>query len=95
MLADTAVRLDDTDAAAILLDLLRPAAGLQAILNCYGGGGAYWGPVAHQLGRLAATVGRPDEADGWFTRAEASATAMDARLALAQIVDDPVRSAHR
>lgn len=95
VLADTAVRLDDRASAAELRTLLLPASGLQAILNCYGGGGAYWGPVAHQLGRLAAVLGHRDEADDWFAQAEASARAMEAPLALARITEDPVRSAHR
>jgi hypothetical protein len=52
-LADTCVTLGDADGAAELARLLEPWADRHVILNCYGGGGAYWGPVAHHLGRLA------------------------------------------
>ena len=52
-LADTCATLGDTAGAASLTELLEPWADRQVILNCYGGGGAYWGPVAHHLGRLA------------------------------------------
>ncbi len=52
VLADTCVTLGDADGAVDLARLLEPWADRQVILNCYGGG-AYWGPVAHHLGRLA------------------------------------------
>jgi DNA-binding SARP family transcriptional activator len=93
VLADTAAQLGDAGSADVLSDLLRPASELQALLNCYGGGGAYWGPVAHQLGRLAAVGHRPDEADGWFERAERSARDLGARAALDRITADPLRAA--
>lgn len=53
VLADTCATLGDADGAAPLSALLEPWADRQVILNCYGGGGAYWGPVAHHLARLA------------------------------------------
>jgi tetratricopeptide (TPR) repeat protein len=59
VLADTCATLADADAAAPLARLLEPWADRHVVLNCYGGGGAYWGPVAHHLGRLAATRGDP------------------------------------
>ncbi|WP_421118682.1 ATP-binding protein [Aquihabitans daechungensis] len=95
VLADTAGQLGDAASAEVLHDLLLPAADLQAILNCYGGGGAYWGPVAHQLGRLAALAGRPGDAEGWFARAERSARDLGARAALDRISADPLRGALR
>jgi hypothetical protein len=91
VLADTAVQLGDAPSTDVLRDLLLPSAGLQAILNCYGGGGAYWGPVAHQLGRLAALAGRPDEAGPWFARAETAARDLGAKAALDRILTDPTR----
>jgi DNA-binding SARP family transcriptional activator/tetratricopeptide (TPR) repeat protein len=95
VLADASVQLADAASADALTELLRPSSGLQAILNCYGGGGAYWGPVAHQLARLAALAGRTDEADRWFAEAERSARDVGASAALARIVDDPMRAARR
>ncbi|MCU1371578.1 MAG: hypothetical protein JWO77_2772 [Ilumatobacteraceae bacterium] len=91
VLADTAVQLGDAASAATLRELLLPSAGLQAVLNCYGGGGAYWGPVAHQLARLDALAGRGDEAERWFAQAERSARDLGARAALARITADPLR----
>ena len=92
VLADAAAQLDDRGAADALGELLAPAAGLQAVLNCYGGGGAYWGPVSHQLGRLAAVAGRAAEAGGWFEQAERSARDLGARAALDRILADPLRA---
>ena len=92
VLADTAAQLGDAASADALGDLLLPAADLQAILNCYGGGGAYWGPVSHQLGRLAALAGRTEEADRWFAQAEHSAQALGATAALTRITNDPLRT---
>jgi DNA-binding SARP family transcriptional activator len=92
VLADAAAQLGDAGSADALRDLLLPAADLQAILNCYGGGGAYWGPVAHQLGRLAALAGREAEAEHWFARAEQSAQDLGARAARDRIIADPLRA---
>ena len=92
VLADAAVQLGDAECAGTLSDLLRPAGELQAILNCYGGGGAYWGPVSHQLARLAALAGRSAEAEDWFTRAERSTRALGAEAARARIQTDPLRT---
>jgi DNA-binding SARP family transcriptional activator len=92
VLADVAGQLGDADAAEDLTDLLRPAADLQAVLNCYGGGGAYWGPVSHQLARLAALAGQQAEATRRFAQAEASARSIGARAALARIQTDPLRA---
>ncbi|HRW37790.1 MAG: AAA family ATPase [Acidimicrobiales bacterium] len=92
VLADVAATLGDAEAAPVLVARLAPYAGQQALLNCYGGGGAFWGPVDHQLARLAALTGRRDEAAQRYASAEAAATAMASPLALARIVADPLRA---
>ena len=51
VLADVAATLGDAPGAAELTELLAPHAGRHVLLNCFGGGGAYWGPVATQLGQ--------------------------------------------
>ena len=58
-MADIALRLDDREAAAGLFEALRPYEPLWAV---DGIGGAVFGTVAEQLGRLAAYLGRPGEA---------------------------------
>ena len=50
-------------------DMIEPYADRHVVLNCFGGGGAYWGPVAHHLGRLAATLGHGAEARARLERA--------------------------
>lgn len=92
VLADAAVQLEDRASVDRLHELLAPAAALQAVLNCYGGGGGYWGPVAHQLARLEALCGRHADAERWFATAEAAAGAVGAEGALARIRRDPMRS---
>jgi tetratricopeptide (TPR) repeat protein len=69
VLADTCATLGDTEHAPGLAARLEPWADRQVILNCFGGGGAYWGPVAHHLGRLAALTGDPCRAQALLTRA--------------------------
>ncbi len=56
VLAHVAADIGDKPAARQLLELLEPFAGQWAILACYGGGGASWGPVDHAIGRLLATL---------------------------------------
>ena len=58
-MADIALRLDDREAAAGLFEALRPYEPLWAV---DGIGGAVFGTVAEQLGRLAAYLGRLDDA---------------------------------
>ena len=88
VLAHTAVSLGREADAPRLTELLAPYAGQQVLLNCFGGGGAVWGPVDHQLGRLA-LLG-PDRAaarrllDGALAQAEA----FGAPLAAARVRDD-------
>src|SRR4029077_18867491 len=62
VLADTATTLEDHDGARTLARLLEPYSDRQVVRNCCGGGGAYWGPVAHHLGRLELLLGRTDRA---------------------------------
>lgn len=57
VLGDVAADLGDADGAATLHRLLGPDADLDVVLNCYGGGGAWWGPVTRIRERLEA-VGR-------------------------------------
>ena len=68
VLADTAATLDDRKRAPALIRLLEPYCERHVVLNCFGGGGAYWGPVAHHLGRLDAMLGE-HEARVWPLRA--------------------------
>lgn len=91
VLADAAVQLGDNGSAAELRQLLLPHAGHQVLLNCYGGGGAFWGPVDHQLGRLALLVDDRDAADTWLRAARDAAIAIGSPLALARIDADAAR----
>ncbi len=56
-LTDVATDLRDEDGTRHLRALLAPAAELQVVLNCYGGGGAYWGSVADLLERCDELLG--------------------------------------
>ena len=94
VLADTAAILGDDDGARVLAGLLAPYDDRHVVLNCFGGGGAYWGPVAHHLGRLEALLGRTDEARRLLERAVAASEALGAapfakfsRAALASLTD--------
>lgn len=78
VLADAAVTLGHVEGAAALEAQLEPWADWQVALNCYGGGGAYWGPVAHHLGRLAALRGDRQQARARLDEAAARATAFRA-----------------
>jgi hypothetical protein len=78
VLADTAAALGDRDGASTLAGLLEPYADRHVVLNCFGGGGAYWGPVAHHLGRLAAILGHGAEARAHLERAVRACAAMRA-----------------
>ena len=46
------------------------------VLNCFGGGGAYWGPVAYHLGQLELLLGRAARARTLLERAAETADAM-------------------
>ena len=67
VLGDVAATLGDQDAVYRgLRELLLPHAGHQVVLNCYGGGGAHWGPVTRILARGALATGEDDLAATWF-----------------------------
>lgn len=83
VLAHVAADLGDADGAAVLAELLTPHRGEWVVLDCYGGGGASWGPVAHALARLAQVGGRPHDAEVLF--AEATGQARTAPLVLERI----------
>jgi len=78
VLADTAATLGDRERAHTLVRLLAPYSDRHVVLNCFGGGGAYWGPVAHHLGRLEALLGRPKHAHELLERAIGAAEALGA-----------------
>ena len=66
LLAETAAELGGAGRAACLYGLLLPYADRAVPL---GEGTACWGAVEHFLGRLAATMGRPEDAVGHLRRA--------------------------
>jgi tetratricopeptide (TPR) repeat protein len=73
VLAHVAADLGDRRGGEVLQPLLAPHLGETVVLDCYGGGGATWGPVSHALARLARLGGRHDEADELFAVAAAEA----------------------
>jgi hypothetical protein len=85
VLADVAATIEDHEAAAAMVELLSPHRHRQVILNCYAGGGAYWGPVSTQLGRLARLLGHHQEAEVLLAEAAASAADFGAPLAAARV----------
>ena len=68
-LAETCALLDDATPAEALFELLVPFADRLVVLDAFGGGGGFLGPVAHHLGLLAATLGRMGEAETYFDAA--------------------------
>lgn len=93
VLADVAVTLRDHGGADVLGRLLAPYRGQWSILNCYGGGGAQWGPISHHLARLADLAGRSAEADRLY--AEATAQAVHTPLVAARIESDVAQRSAR
>jgi len=91
VLAEVATALGDGEGAAVLDEALAPSHDLHVVLNCYGGGGAYWGPVAHQRARLAALAGRPDDARRAFEAARRRAAEVGAPVVAARIERDEAR----
>jgi DNA-binding SARP family transcriptional activator len=69
MASEAAGALHRADVAAPVAALLEPYADRRIVTSVYGGGGLWWGTVAHQLGVCAATLGNRDDARRWFTRA--------------------------
>jgi tetratricopeptide (TPR) repeat protein len=68
-LAHAAAIIGHRDAATALAPMLEPYAGQHIVISTYGGGGAYWGPASHALGRLAGLLGDAVGARRWFARA--------------------------
>lgn len=97
VLAHVASQLGNAPERSALAKLLSPWGRQQSLLNCFAGGGAYWGPVAHSLALLEA----PGPArDALLDKAERSAVNFEAPLAAQRIaltrrlVDSPsLRSA--
>lgn len=85
VLADVAVTVGHCAGAAVLYELLTPHAGRHVVLNCFGGGGAAWGPVATQLGRIAALLGDTAAAASHLRAARRGAEDFEAPLTLARI----------
>jgi DNA-binding SARP family transcriptional activator len=69
VLADAAVTVGDAETCVALEGVLTPYADRQIVLNCFGGGGAYWGPVSYHLGRIAGLTGNTDAARAHLARA--------------------------
>jgi hypothetical protein len=85
-LGDVAASLGDVAGAEVLDEVLAPDDDLHVVLNCYGGGGAYWGPVSRVRARLAALSGRDEDAIQAQARARKAAHGLGAPVA-ARIVD--------
>lgn len=85
VLAHVAADLGDQDGSAPLVGLLEPYRSLHVVLNCYGGGGTYWGPTTYALARLAGLAGRDEDAAARYGEAAASAEALGARHHLDRI----------
>lgn len=82
VLAHVAAQVGSDSERLALKELLVPWRGQQSLLNCFAGGGAYWGPVAHSLGVLEAPG---PLRDALLDDAERSAARFGAPLALARI----------
>ncbi len=82
VLAHVAPQIGAASERSALKELLLPWNGQQSLLNCFAGGGAYWGPVAHSLAVLEAP-GPTREA--LLDDAERSAATFEAPLAAERI----------
>jgi DNA-binding SARP family transcriptional activator/tetratricopeptide (TPR) repeat protein len=80
-LAHVAAAIGDVAGARLLAAQLHPHRDRHVVLNCFGGGGAYWGTVSHASGRLAALDARHDDALELLTHAVAAAASFGAPLA--------------
>jgi DNA-binding SARP family transcriptional activator len=61
-LAEVCLHLGDLERAPLLHHALEPVADRMAVLDAYGGGGAFWGSIASLVGRLELLVGRQEAA---------------------------------
>lgn len=86
VLAHAAADVGATEVGADLADLLQPYRHQWVVLNCYGGGGAVWGPTSHALARLARLAGDVGRADELFAQATVQAAATP--LVLERILRD-------
>jgi hypothetical protein len=78
--ADAVATLGAAEHARVLLPMLEPFADRHVVLNAFGAGGAYWGPVSYTLGRLARALGENDRAAAWLDQAAAAAKSFRAPL---------------
>lgn len=88
VLSHVAVELGDRAGGAKLEELLFPFRNCWVTLNCYGGGGAHWGPTSHQLGRLAVLNGRKREAEQLLEEALRAAVRANSPFVQARIETD-------
>lgn len=86
VLAHVAASVGDATAGDLLTELLTPYEHQWLVVQCYGGGGATWGPVAHGLARLAVLAGRFEQAERFYDRA--TLLAVGAPLVTQRIADD-------
>ena len=87
VLGDAAATVGSSEQARVLLSLLEPWSGQQVLLNCYGGGGAFWGPADRILGRLAALTG-DGRAPEFFAAAALAAQRSGSPWAMARTAAD-------
>jgi DNA-binding SARP family transcriptional activator/type II secretory pathway predicted ATPase ExeA len=78
-------RLGDTARARLLIEILEPHSDRLVTT-----GASWFGATTHYLGLLAATLGRPDEADAQFAAAERTYVALGAEPWLARLHHDRV-----
>lgn len=60
VLAEAAWVCRRSDVADELAPLIEPYAGSHAVLNIWGGGGFYWGPIGHAIGLVRELSGQGD-----------------------------------
>jgi hypothetical protein len=90
VLGHVAASVEARDVAPVLSSLLEPYRSQWVVLNCYGGGGAVWGPTAHALARLEALMG--DDAAARRSFDAALLAAADAPLVAERIAADLLRA---
>ncbi len=80
VLGDVAADLGDVEGAAVIDEQLAADDGLFVVLNCYGGGGSWWGPVSRVRARLARTAGCAEAAEALAARATSATEALGAAM---------------
>jgi len=88
-LAHVAASTEDAAACELLARLLEPYLDQWVVLQCYGGGGAGWGPANHALARLNTVLGKHDEARSLYD--DARRLAADSPLTLVRLDRDQAR----